>query len=145
MSFKCRFATLDEAYHNAYYNNDTRSMIEKIKAEIPETEKRHRHLEQIRKDKIQEQMKKKAEQQAKIYKEKATKYIEKYGKCWQHPEIKNYTCLIPISIKSVPCLDYVNSTIFMILDNGEYQTFQTEVAVLSEGMTEKEYIRSFIG
>ena len=114
MSFKCRFATLDEAY-----------------------------LKQIRKDKIQEQMKNKAEQQAKIYKEKVTKYIEKYGKYWQHPEIKNYTCLIPISIKAVPCLDYVNSTMFMILDNGEYQTLQTEVYVLSEGMTEKEYISKY--
>jgi hypothetical protein len=31
----------------------------------------------------------------------------------------------------------------MILDNGEYQTLQTEVYVLSEGMTEKEYISKY--
>ena len=30
MSFKTRFATLDEAYNDSYYNNDNRSMLEKI-------------------------------------------------------------------------------------------------------------------
>ena len=30
MSFKTRFATLDEAYNDSYYNNDNRTMLEKI-------------------------------------------------------------------------------------------------------------------
>lgn len=31
MSFKCRFAMLDEAYNDSYYNNDNRTIVEKLK------------------------------------------------------------------------------------------------------------------
>ena len=59
MSFKCRFATLDEAYNNDYYNDDNRFSIDKIKEEQEKTDARNRHLEKLRIDKIKRKREKK--------------------------------------------------------------------------------------
>ena len=145
MSFKCRFATLDEAYNNDYYNDDNRFSIDKIKEEQEKTDARNRHLEKLRIDKIKRKREKKREEAERVQKELLDNYISKNGNNWRHPEIKKYKCLIPVTIKSVPSIDTVNTITFFLYANNKRTYLSTLVGVQSHisKLSEEEYLSKY--
>ena len=145
MSFKCRFATLDEAYNNDYYNNDNRFLIDKIKDGQEETDARNRHLEKLRVEKIKREREKKREEAERADKELLDSYISKNGNYWRHPEIKKHKCLIPVTIKSVPSMDTVNNITFYIYANNRWTYLSTLVGVSSHisKLSEEEYLSKY--
>lgn len=86
MSFKCRFAMLDEAYNDSYYNNDNRTIVEKIKDD--ERIRKEKELEELRQHKIK--IKREEEKRKQIKKQKAAlvQFKLKYGDFWKHPEFE---------------------------------------------------------
>ena len=145
MSFKCRFATLDEAYNNDYYNNDKRSFIDKIKEGQEETDARNRHLEKLRIEKIKREREKKREEAERADKELLDSYISKNGNYWRHPEIKKHKCLIPVTIKLVPSMDTINYITFYIYTSNSWKCLTTLVGVpphISK-LSEEEYLSKY--
>ena len=142
MSFKCRFATLEEEYNDQYYNNDNRYMFEKIKDGERIRKEKEKELEEIRLKKIN--MKREEEKRKQIEKKKAAliQFKLKYGDFWKHPEFEN--CYIPIEIKHVPSKDKVNGIGIWIEENGEYSTPMTSVARIGgSDLTKEEYFEKY--
>ena len=142
MSFKPRFATLDEAYNDSYYNNDNRNMLEKIQDGERIRKKKEKELEKLRQHKMK--IKREEEKRKQIKKEKAAlvQFKLKYGDFWKHPEFEN--CYIPIEIKHVPSKDKVNGIGIWIKENGEYSTPMTLVARIGgSDLTKEEYFEKY--
>lgn len=142
MSFKCRFATLDEAYNDSYYNNDNRSMLEKIQDGDRIRKEKEKELEKLRQHKMK--IKREDEKRKKIENQKAAlvQFKLKYGNFWKHPEFEN--CYIPIEIKNVPSKDKVNGIGIWIEENGEYSTPMTLVARIGgSDLTKEEYFEKY--
>jgi len=138
MSFKTRFATLDEAYNDSYYNNDNRSMLEII--QDGERIRKEKELEKLRQHKI----KREDEKRKQIENQKAAlvQFTLKYGDFWKHPEFEN--CYIPIEIKNVPSKDKVNGISIWINENVEYSTPMTLVARIGgSDLTKEEYFEKY--
>lgn len=142
MSFKCRFATLDEAYNDSYYNNDNRNIVEKIKDDERIRKEKEKELEELRQHKIK--IKREEEQRNKTEKQKAAlvQFKLKYGDFWKHPEFEN--CYIPIEIKHVPSKDKVDRISIWIKENGEYTTPMTLIKRIDgSDLTKEEYFEKY--
>lgn len=142
MSFKTRFATLDEAYNDSYYNNDDRTMLEKIQDGDRIRKEKEKELEKLRQHKMK--IKREEEKRKQIENKKAAfvQFKLKYGDFWKHPEFEN--CYIPIEIKNVPSKDKVNGISILIQENGEYSTHMTLVARIGgSDLTKEEYFEKY--
>jgi hypothetical protein len=142
MSFKCRFATLDEAYNDAYYNNDNRLFIDKFKEGERLQKEKEKELEELRLKKIRMQREEEGRQIKEKEKNGLIEFKKKYGGFWKHPEFEN--CYVPIEIKNVPSKDKVNRISIWIQENGEYSTPMTLLARTGgSDLTEEDYFSKY--
>ena len=142
MLSKTRFATLDEAYNDSYYNNDNRTMLEKIQDGERIRKEKEKELEELRKRIMK--IKREEEERKQIENQKAAlvQFKLKYGDFWKHPEFEN--CYIPIEIKNVPSKDKVNGISILIQENGEYSTPMTLFTRISNSeLTKEEYFEKY--
>jgi hypothetical protein len=142
--FNSSFATINGATSDVSLNTVFNSGSEivwgdqRIANEDKERKKREKEEEQeLRKQRIEE-YKKKSKKIRVEYERRLMDYIEIHGNYWQHPQIEN--CYIPITRRSVPSLDKVNTISIWLQDNGEYMTPMTLVGRIGgEDWTKEEY------
>lgn len=142
MSFKCQFATLDEAYNNSYYEADDRMMLDKIKEGDRLQKERELDLEKLRMKIISDKNKIKEKEQKLIEKNLIIEFKKKNGNFWKHPEFEN--CYIPIEVKNVPSKDNVNTIGLYINEDGTYTTYTTLVGKKDgNDFTREEYFDKY--
>ena len=142
--FSSSFATLDGVESDISLNTlfGQKSKVvwgdQIIANEDKERKKREKEKEKKLRKKKKEESIKREQEQLEQYNRRLNDYIEIHGNYWRHPEIEN--CYIPITRKSVPALDKVNTISIWLEDNGEYITPMTLVARIGgEDWTKEEY------
>lgn len=142
--FSSSFATLDgvasDVSLNAIFGSNSEIVWcdQRIANEDKERKKREKEKEEKLRKKMEEERIKRVQKQVEEYNRRLNDYIEIHGNYWRHPEIEN--CYIPITTKSVPALDKVNTISIWLQDNGEYMTPMTLVGRIGgEDWTKEEY------